>query len=75
MVISSGDTFTENRLKIWFGGRCIDADDDHKELTVAHCNPDWVNVNLIRVQCFKGGCRGHIRGTRLGPGDNPLVLR
>ncbi|XP_063692110.1 uncharacterized protein LOC134824255 [Bolinopsis microptera] len=35
------DTFTGNRLKIWFGGRCIDADDDNKELTVAHCNPDW----------------------------------
>ena len=44
MVIFSGDTFTGNRLKIWFGGRCIDADDDHKELKVAHCNPDLVGV-------------------------------
>ena len=43
-VTSSGGTFTGNRLKIWFGGRCIDADDDHKELKVAHCNPDLVGV-------------------------------
>lgn len=39
--VDFSDTFTGQRIKIWYGGRCIDADGDNKHLVVSHCNPDW----------------------------------
>ena len=42
---SNGYKFHNHRLRLWYGGRCIDSSDG-KKLTVQFCDPDLMQVRF-----------------------------